>query len=252
MYAKVAPLKRAVADHLFRRFTRDHAGEPDIEARFISKVQEKRRAAFTPLDIFVRAGDEITRDWLWRELALYDHKIAPATFTNWKDRGIIEMERTGKIKPLSAQALLIAAMIDPGSRFLPDGDIPPEETWYCRIQRQPGAASEVWPVGRLNELPASSVCWTPMYSACWERGWCLIGDEPNFLGCVRFAGIRMERGQVWYDVTERDIDLWDAQVAALYDPIPGNELAPVQNLCRPLFDRLAPSRLGERKDHHGR
>lgn len=245
-YAALAPLPCALADHLFRQF--------QDESLFIAAVQESRRDIFDVLDPYVRAG-ALTRALVIDRLGLYGKAVAQSTFTHWQRQGIIKMERSGKLRPLSAQAILIAAMIDPGQRnwrlsqagFLPPDGVPEGDTWCCYIQRNPDADVEVWPVGRLDELPPASLCWTPLRSACWEQHWHLIGAGGGFLGCIRFAGAHRVRGQTWYDITIEDIRMWDAQVADLYVPCPGDDLEQVQVLCYPLFHRLAIQRLGTRR-----
>lgn len=240
-YAEVAPLPASVADHLFSRFqARD-------EQAFVSVVHEKRRDTFEVLDAYVRAG-ALTRALVLDRLGLYGKTVAQTTFTNWQQRGLIEMERSGKPNPISAQALLISAMIDPGQRsFLPPGDAPAGDTWHCYIQRYQNAEIETCPVGQLDALPPSTLCWTRMRSASWVPGWHLIGESEGTLGCIRFAGARMVHGRTWYDVTLDDIRLWDAAVADLFVSLPGDTLAQIQVLCYPLFHRLAHGRLSERR-----
>lgn len=246
IYPEVAPLSPTVADHLFRRF-RSRISGPDAETQFIAAVREKRRDTFIVLDPFVRAG-ALTVAWVKESLAQYGHQISKAGFEYWKDRGLVEMERHGKVEPLSAQALLIAGMIDPGQRnFLPPGDVPIEDTWCCYVQHAPDAKREVWPVGRIAELPAAAICWTPMRGACWKPGWHPIGEREGFLGCIRFAGGKMVGGRLWYTVTLDDIRQWDGAVADLYVPLPGDDLAQVQALCYPLFHRLALTRLARKE-----
>lgn len=248
IYAETAPLPAVIVDHLFCRLkTSPDISDAEREAHFVALVDEKRSATFTVLDPYVRSN-ELSRNWIIETLAIYGHPIIQRTFTHWQHKNLIEMERSGKMKPLSAQALLIAAMIDPGQRaFLPPAGVPTGDSWHCYIQRKPGAEIESWPVNRLNELPPATLCWTPSASAYWQEGWRLIGEMEGYLGCMRFAGTRMDRGLIWYDVSIDDIRCWDAAVAGLYAPMPGNTLIPIQNLCRPLFDRLAAERLGNRK-----
>lgn len=247
IYAEVAPLPPAIVDHLLRRYIQARPNAADATALFIDAVREKRRDIFDVLDDFVRA-DALTRKAVREKLKKYDHYVADSTFTYWQQWGLIEKDGHGKIKPLSAQSILIAGMIDQGQReFLPSDGVPDGDTWRCYIQRHPQAEIEAYPAGKLDELPSSALCWTPMRSACWDLGWHLLGDGEGYTGCMRFAGIEeTDRGQIWYNVTVDDIRRWNKRVADLYAPSPGNTLAPVQNLCRPLFDRLAVSRLGKR------
>ena len=245
LYAEVAPLPVAVADHLLQRFIRSHADVPDKESLFVSTVKAKRRAAFAVMDPYVRVG-ELTRAWVMESLAVYGHSISQRTFTYWQQRNLIEMSQFGKIKPLSAQALLVAGMIDPRQRgFLPPDGVPAHDTWRCYIQRQPDACVEIWPTGRLDELPPSTLCWTPISGAYWDEAWHPVGE--GNLGCIRFAGVKWVHGRIWYDVTIDDLRVWDAEIAALYTPFPGDSLAQIQIYCYPLFHRLAHARLSERR-----
>lgn len=282
-YVEVAPLPCAMADHLFRSF-RKRNNVYNAEALFVALVREKRRALFTVLDAYARTG-KITRKFVLDELRVYNHMVSESeegepgedeeivgprssgplgdsrehythdmsegAFTDWVNRGLIEMDSYAKPKPLSAQSIILASMIDPRQRgFLPKV-VTPGDTWQCYIQRHPDAEVEAWPVGQINELPASALCWTPMRAAYWEPEWRLIGDTDHFLGCMRFAGVTKDRGQIVYDVSIEDIQRWDAHVAALYLPLPDNTLAPIQHLCLVLFDRLVHSRLGEEGAYHG-
>lgn len=245
IYAETAPLPATLTDHLFRRFAQARTGVSDAEKEtlFVSLVVEKRRETFTVMDPYVRSRN-LTRAWLMDKLTTYGHPVTYRTLMNWQQANLVEMEGSSEIKPLSAQALLVAGMIDTRQRgFLPPDGVPVGETWHCYIQRSPDSEIESCPVGRLNELPPATLCWSANASAYWQEGWRLIGESEGFIGCMRFAGTRMERGLIWYSVSIDDIRQWDADVAALYTPQQGNTLIPIQNLCRPLFDRLAQSRL---------
>lgn len=247
MNADIAPLPPSVADHLFRRFARARKNPADAEALFLETVREKRRDTFDVLDPFVRAG-ALTRAIIFDKLRVYGHEISKNTLTNWQQSGLVEMERHGEIKPLSAQSLLIAAMIDPGQRgFLPPSGVLPGESWHCYIQRGPYAPIETWPVGHLKELSPTTLCWTPCASAYWEDpGWYPIGVAEGFLGCIRFAGMKMIRRYPWYEVDIETIRAWDTKIADLYEPFEGDTQASLQILCYPLFHKLAKTRLGRK------
>lgn len=248
-YAKVAPFPTAMADHALVRFARARKNHPADQGAlvemFLAEVRGKRRAAFNVLDPYVRVG-ELSRAWMQETLSQYGKPVPDSTFTAWQQKNIIEMERAGKIKPLSAQALLITRMIDRGERrFLPLGGVPVSDSWWCFVQRTPYQETEAWPVNKLHELPPASLCWTPTASAYWEPGWHPIGEDEGYLGCIRFAGIKHIRGYVWYDVGIDDLRRWDPDVAAIYAPFKGNTHAPIQVLCYSIFHRLATKRLAE-------
>lgn len=254
--AEVAPLPISLAEYLLLRYVRFHKFPIDrlaLQTRLLSDIRAKRRAAFGVLDFYVRAG-ELTRGWFMGTLAEYGKKPGQTSFTRWQRLGLIEMERTGHPKPLSALAVLIMRMIDkeaknpksrPDRAFLPSGGILPGESWQCYIQHSPSAPVEIWPANKIHLLPPATLCWTPDASPYWEEGWSLIGEDDGYVGCMRFAGIERVKGYSWYNVDIEDIRRWDAAVADLYAPFRGNTRAPLQNLCRTAFDRLAVSRLAE-------
>jgi hypothetical protein len=212
--------------------------------RLLSEIREKERDAFTVLDSYVRSG-ELTRKWMLETMAQYGKPISQATFTRWQRLGLVEMERGNRLKPLSAQALLMMRMIDPGERgFLPAAGLASGDSWWCYIQERPETEVIVWPVARLGELPPATLCWTPTASAVWEPGWYLLGAQEETPGCMRFAGLQrcLVRGQVWYDIHLEELARWDAAVAALSVTPPWGSETQVQALIFPAFHRLAASR----------
>lgn len=260
-YADLAPLPKALADHLWQRFARGKSGtQEEIRALFVSAVREKRHAAFSVLDSFVRT-DSLTRTEVMDRLMVYGHVFPQPTYTFWRKRAL----DSGMSEPLFLMGLFITAMLNPRKPDDENGsdkdklptprqygfwpNIPDDDTWYCYVQRSPQSALEDWPSNRLAELPAHAVCWTEAASPYWEKddGWSLIGDSPNFLGCMRFAGVRRnERGDLWYNIDKGDIARWDEEVADLAPSSERNTSTSIQDLCRPLFNRLAVTRLGTR------
>lgn len=253
LYADVAPLPRTLADHLLSRFMQGKDGtQEEIESLFISGVRRSRYIAFSGLDSFVRSNTLArNRKEMLGRLRDYGHDVPEPTYTVWRRTAL----QSGMPESLFLMCLFITAMMTPAREkddtrqyaFFPVGGIPSSDTWYCYVQRDPCVDIEDHPVNQLSKLPASAVCWTLASSPYWEEEWSLIGDAPTFLGCMRFAGIkRNERGELCYDVNEHDIKRWSEKVGSLYVPTEGNAQAQVQDLCRPLFNHLAVTKLKRR------
>lgn len=243
--AAIAPVPVSFFEHTLQR-RKEKAPEIAIEElsnQLIRDIERKRHDTFVVMDSWVKT-EKLTVAWLKETLAQHHRPVAKSTFTYWQTLGLLQMERQGRPEPLSSQALLIIRMIDAGQRnTFPTEGLPEEESWWCYAQHDSSSDIFQHPANKLNELPETTLCWTPTTSAWWLDGWTLIGKGEGYLGCVRFAGIKVVQGEITYDLSLQELTLWDEKIAALYQDFPGDEQGQLQALIITALHRLARNRL---------
>ena len=223
LYAEIAPLPPAMADHLLLRLERKiHFSEDTLIEMLIKEVREKRETAFFYMNPFITSG-VFTTARLLDTLSIYSptHKPLPRpTLSFWSRRGLVRFEAQGRPEPQSAAALLIARLIDDGERnFLPDTIIEEEGSWWCTAQTSPHALPHTLPVSRLDELPPASLLWTPWSGAAWSTDWVMIHDvHSNDRGAIRWSSIRKSRGEQEWNITLEALLHWDATLATVASP----------------------------------
>ena len=226
LFAEVAPLPVGMADHLLLRLERKtHASGSTLLDLLLKEIQEKRETAFFYMDPFVQAKT-LSTAWLLETLSLHSpsrKRVPRPTLSYWASRRhLLRFEGQGKPEPSSAAALFIARMIDDGERnFLPEMIAEDESHWWCTAQVSPRDLPIQVAVTQMNELPPTSLVWTPWSGAVWYPNWVKIRDaHGNDRGAIRWAGGRISGNHrsIW-DVSLESIVEWDTTLAPLAYPM---------------------------------
>jgi len=243
LYAEIAPVPVPFAEHHLRRVRKAYPQEPlaTVLELFLAEVRSTRETAFEVMDDFVRNRNapvppdlRLSTEWLTRTLAAYDpaQTMPKATYKNWQRRGIIRMEAHGKPQPSSAAATLMMRMMNRQKEHLfPEVFRTTEPDYWCNVIETPSHRPEVIPVNALHLLPPSALVWTPWAGAAWEDCWHIIGEHETNQAAIRFAGTKLVKGELWWDVDVPDLEAWDRLCASLYIAVPGHHERQVQDLA---------------------
>lgn len=223
LYAEVAPLPPATADHLLLRLERKmHTSEEMLIKMVLKEVREKRETAFFYMNPFVLSGT-FTTARLLDTLSIYsptNKRLPRPTLSYWSRRGLVHFEAQGKPDPHSAAALLIARLIDDGERnFLPEIIAEEERSWWCFAQESPQKLPISLPVSHLDELPSASLVWTPWSGAAWSADWILIRDSHgNDRGAIRWSGLHTNGTHREWNISLETLLEWDTSLAHAASP----------------------------------
>ncbi|GIV95467.1 MAG: hypothetical protein KatS3mg057_0124 [Herpetosiphonaceae bacterium] len=141
--------------------------------------------------------------------------VAEQTLRNWRQRGLLRMDRYGHPTPESAAAVLIMRLCAPPIQrdWLPAMIDQDEPAWWCWRLDSPTAAPKVCPVPIVTPVPPGSLLWTPWRGAAWRDPW--VATEG---GAARWGGA----------VTWRMVQEWEVPLdllrgsAALTDVLPAD------------------------------
>jgi hypothetical protein len=161
----------------------------------------------------------ITTGWLMRAITANSpgkRRIPLQTISSWHKRGLLRYRQWGLPDFSSAASLLIMRMLHFHVRgWLPSTMDSQEPHWWCWRQDAPDAPVILSPYPLPNDIAASALLWTPWSGAAWEPDWVSVGAW----GAIRWAG-SLEGGTGRAMFTRDTLALWDAELAALYQPIP--------------------------------
>ncbi len=226
LYPLFAPLPAPMIAHLQIRLERMKRATHATSLRVLLQlVREKRVTAYFYMDPFVRtringgpASASFSTGWLLRTLGSLSSDKKPVsqkTLSYWRGKGLVRFQSHGLPDYASAAALYIARMIDNDAErnFLPTSMTQEEQDWWCFTQAAPHAPVVPWRASHLNELPASTLCWTPWTGAVWEPGWIRRSDQRLAMRWARLAP-RSARASISPD----ELAGWDPACAPLLVP----------------------------------
>ena len=95
------------------------------------------------------------------------------------------------------------------------------------------------PVPLPGDLSAATLLWTPWLGASWDPHWLKIGDW----GAMRWAGVGGEKQPIRWTISQPDLQVWDAEVAALAIDFPACTEEMLHTLATLALFRLARTRL---------
>ncbi len=226
-----APLPGPMIAHLCVRLLRSRrAKETTSLQRLFALVQKYRATIYFYMDPYVQvrlhggpATVGFSTGWLLKTLGAQapganKEPISARTLWYWRSKGLLRYQRYGLPDFSSAAALLLARLIDHVAErnFLPTSMTPEEQDWWCFTQAAPGAPVVPWRAAHLEELPATTLCWTPWLGAAWEPGWIMRRDQTLAL---RWAKL-VKATPLAYRLSPQDLLRWDAGCASLelHDP----------------------------------
>ncbi|MGB8347080.1 MAG: hypothetical protein WCD86_19490 [Ktedonobacteraceae bacterium] len=161
----------------------------------------------------------ITTGWLMKAITANSpgkRRIPLQTISSWHKRGLLRYRQWGLPDFSSAAALLIMRMLHSHIRgWLPSTMDTQEPHWWCWRQDTPDAPVIPCPYPLPDDLPASTLLWTPWPGAAWEPAWVSVGAW----GAIRLAGFP-GRGTGQATFTRDILSQWDAELAAFYEPLP--------------------------------
>ena len=214
------------------------------------QVEEKREAVYVLMSPVVQ-GRLLSTEWIIETLTEHTPKkqsskakmLTAQTISRWRDQGLLHYEQKNQPDADSTAALLTVRMIDTRERgWLPTIVAENEPQWWCWRQDSPTHPVVPCPVPLPEDLPASALLWTSWRGAAWKREWLPLGD----LGAARWAGTMSGQGNIFWSLTEKDLETWDPEIA----PLGENVLSTATTLARHTLAtlallRLATSRLEE-------
>lgn len=161
----------------------------------------------------------ITTGWLMKAITANSpgkRRIPLQTISSWHKRGLLRYRQWGLPDFSSAAALLIMRMLHYYVRgWLPSTMDAQEPHWWCWRQDSPDAPVIRCPYPLPDNLPASTLLWTPWSGAAWEPAWVSVGAW----GAMRWTGFPgRATGRATF--TRDMLAQWDTELAALYEPIP--------------------------------
>jgi len=137
------------------------------------------------------------------------------TISAWHKRGLLRYRQWGNPDFDNAAALLITRLLHPQARgWLPSEMAADEPSWWCWRQDAPDTPVAACPVPLPDDLPPSSLLWTPWSGAAWDRSWVGIGEW----GAIRWASTGKETPDRRFSLEM--LARWDIRCASLYEPFP--------------------------------
>lgn len=140
------------------------------------------------------------------------------TVSRWRDRGLVRYDERDHINYDTAIAVLMMRLADHrrDRGFLPPGDHKDEP--YMYVWRQDTPSSPIIPCGLplADDIPAHALLYSRWRALGLLRSdWLPFGD----LGSVRWRGVSMENGVLFWSLTEQDLMRWDSSIIPLSDGI---------------------------------
>ena len=211
------------------------------------KVREKRESIYAYLDPLVRSSQvgsktELSTTWIRRVLTAYTpgkKNVPVQTLSLWRERNLLRYREWGRPDPDSAAALLLARMVDERIRNWLPTTLEDEAYWWCWRQDTPESSPVPCPVPLPNDLPPTTLLWTPWRGAAWDPHWMKVG---NNLGAIRWARAVIENQHLRWVITEQDLQCWDPEVAALNIMFPECAQDILQTVATLALYRLAQAR----------
>jgi hypothetical protein len=237
-HQKRGPQKRfalTFSDELDRESRNFHA----IWTRMEEAVREKRALAYTLLSEVIETDDYSTQ-WVQQTLADYHRAVTPPTISRWRDHGLLRYDEWNRPNADSVASLFIVSLIDSRERRRMPSTMPKSEPfWWCWRQDSPHSPTVPCPIPLPDDLPPSSLLWTPWAGAAWHPSWLNVGQR----GAIRWAGTRVQFGKPLWNITEDDLRRWDPGVDEF--PLGVLEMAPeiLHTKANLVLLRLAQSRL---------
>lgn len=144
--------------------------------------------------------------------------ISAKTLWYWRSKGLLKYQRYGLPDFSSAAALILARLIDHVAErnFLPMSMTQEEQDWWCFTQADPLAPVQSARASHLEDLPGTTLCWTPWMGAVWEPGWIRRRDQKLAL---RWSHL-VRADPLTYQLEPAELLRWDEGYAALecHDP----------------------------------
>jgi len=255
---QLAPLPIPMAEHLLKQRCRllkktVRTSSPDeLEKGALSlleqDVQEKRQAVYVLMDSLVQI-EQVSREpslsttWIMHVLRAHtpENRLVPSqTLSLWRERNLLRYRERGHPDLDNTAALLLARMVDERIRnWLPTTIAEDEPDWWCWRQDTPEMSPVPCPVPLPGHLSPSTLLWTPWIGASWDPHWLKISD----LGAIRWVGAVGEKQHVRWTISQQNLQVWDAEAAALYINFPACTEEMLHTLATFALFRLARRRL---------
>ncbi len=255
---RLAPLPIPMAEHLLKQHRRllkktvRTSSQDELEkgalALLEKNVQEKRQVVYVLMDPLVQT-EQVSRElslsttWIMHVLRAHTPENRPVpsqTLSLWRERNLLRYRERGHPDLDNTAALLLARMVDERMRnWLPTAIEEDEPDWWCWRQDTPEMPSVPCPVPLPGHLSSSTLLWTPWIGASWDSHWLKIGD----LGAIRWGGAVGEKQHVRWTLSQQDLQVWDAEAAALHINFPACIEEILHTLATLALFRLARSRL---------
>ena len=255
---RLAPLPIPMAEHLLKQRRRllqksvRTISQDELEKGALSlleqNVQEKRQAVYRLMDPLVQTEKgsrepSLSTTWIMQVLRAHtpENRLVPSqTLALWRERHLLRYRERGHPDLDNTAALLLARMVDERIRnWLPTTIAEDEPAWWCWRQETPEMPWVPCPVPLPGHLSASTLLWTPWLGAAWNPHWLKIGA----LGAIRWVGAGGEKQPVRWTISQQDLQVWDAEVAALAIDFPACTEEMVHTLATFALFRLARTRL---------
>jgi hypothetical protein len=254
----LAPLPIPMAEHLLKQRRRllkktvRTSLPEELEKGALSlleqNVQEKRQAVYVLMDPLVQT-EKVLREpslsttWIMHVLRAHtpENRLVPSqTLSLWRERNLLRYRERGHPDLDNTAALLLARMVDERIRnWLPTTIAEDEPDWWCWRQETPEMPPVPCPVPLPGHLSASTLLWTPWIGASWDPHWLKIGN----VGAMRWAGTVGEKQHVRWTMSQQDLQVWDAEAAALHIDSPACAEEMLHTLATLALFRLARTRL---------
>jgi len=187
--------------------------------RLADLVEAKRKTVYLLMSPVVQ-GKLLSTEWVIETLTEHTPKkqsnkgkfLTAQTISRWRDQGLLQYEQKNHPDADSIAALLTARMIDTRERgWLPSRIEENEPQWWCWRQDSPTHPVIPCPVPLPDDLPDSALLWTNWRGAAWKPEWLPLGE----VGAARWGGTTHTQGNVFWSVTAKELEVWDAEIAFL-------------------------------------
>jgi len=255
---RLAPLPIPMAEHLLKQQRRllqktvrtSSPDELEKGALFLleKNIQEKRQAVYLLMDPLMQTKKgswemPLSTTWIMQVLRAHtpENRLVPSqTLSLWRKRHLLHYRERGHPDLDNTAALLLARMVDERMRnWLPTTIAEDEPDWWCWRQDTPEMPRVPCPVPLPGHLSASTLLWTPWVGATWDPHWLKIGA----LGAMRWVGAVGEKQPIRWTISQQDLQVWDAEVAALQVDFPACTEEMLHTLATLALFRLARTRL---------
>jgi len=145
--------------------------------------------------------------------------VSDETLSKWRARGLVRYEERDMLSYHTAYAVLFMRLADRRRErgFLPPGNY--EHDPFMYVWRQDSPQSPVTPCGLplADDIPNHALLFTRWQALgrLGQSGWLPFAN----LGSVRWRGIREAQGSLLWDLSERDIAIWDPTIISLGEGI---------------------------------
>ena len=201
---------------------------------FEQRVSEKRQQTYdlmkSAVQVDVASGEQyISPNWLRETLSnlmpttsrekIRRKKdiITSQTLSMWSEKHILRHRAWGQFEAQTVAGVITARLLDETRErsWLPSVVDANEPYWWCYSQAMPvnGVSCPIvpCPIPLPENIPPSTLLWTPWAGASWDPGWLQIG----YLGAVRWAGTTFANGRIQWNMSEADLKKWDPEILSL-------------------------------------